>query len=411
MSEKEITLHYDPYHLPTTQHRAGLAGLLILINSMEHRNISPLPIYTRQNGYYEITFNIKSLVSVFNELYDAKTEERQSRIKYQKQIPKRIEKILDEKTDKEITIYIYDQVVPRVAFLSSMGMPDIWIKLWQDIMWTTIRGRYLTQIPYRERAEGKDVNEAHKLWEQIIKTRKKQEKGEPPTYGISSSLYIGAQDKNAEQVPFLGRADENLLLHFWPIVMGIYVPEVINDKGETDFGKGYILVIPDIADHEGFCDEYPHSIATMTKELTAYRPRDSVISVPHEGGLEYAYQLLRLAHANFQEKEASWYFTGVEIYWLNKKGNNIHILFYGRIEIDRQILSNYKAVRNRYFHPLFRQRIITNILRGSPWYKEFDQLFSVNKSSLFIGSTGRKFQRDVRERFALDREGGTIKGD
>jgi CRISPR-associated protein Cmx8 len=410
MSEKEITLRYDPYLLPTVQHRAGLAGLLVLIESMRRRSLSLLPRINRQNGSYEIIFTKDSFTNIFNELYDVKIEERQSRTK--KKNPKRIEKKLDKKTNKKITIYVYDQVVPRAAFLSSLGMPDIWIKLWQDVMWTTIRGISTTRKPYEKRAKGENINTTNKLWEQLVETKKNIGKKKSSVDGITSSLYLGAQEKNAEQVSFKGRADENLLLHFWSIVMGFYVPGKIDEEGEIIIDRGYIVVIPDIEDYEGFLEEYPHSVARMKKELKGYRPQDSIMSVPGEGGLEYAYQVLVLAQTDFQEKEAFWCFSSMEIYWLHKEeGKNTHILFSGRVDIDRQILANYKAVRNRYFHPLFRRQIIINILRGTPWYKGFDQLFSVNKSSLFLGNTGREFQRDVRERFALDREGGTIKGD
>ena len=76
MAEEVIKLTYDPFALPTAQHRAGLAGLLVLVESMRRRKIKILPeISVRSDGTVTVALTRKSLTSTFNDLYDAATEE------------------------------------------------------------------------------------------------------------------------------------------------------------------------------------------------------------------------------------------------------------------------------------------------------------------------------------------------
>ena len=39
----ELTLSYSLFDLPSAQHKAGLAGLLLLIDSLRQRGADPLP--------------------------------------------------------------------------------------------------------------------------------------------------------------------------------------------------------------------------------------------------------------------------------------------------------------------------------------------------------------------------------
>src|SRR5688572_20673593 len=129
MAEEVIELTYDPFVLPSAQHRAGLAGLLVLIESMRRRKIKALPeISFRSDGALTVALTKKSITSTFNDLYDAATEERESSHKRKNKKnrvikPLRQEKRTDPKTGKEKTLFIYPQIVPKAAFLAGFGMP------------------------------------------------------------------------------------------------------------------------------------------------------------------------------------------------------------------------------------------------------------------------------------------------
>ena len=129
MAEEVIELMYYPFVLPTTQHRAGLAGFLVLVESMRRRKMKVLPeISVRSDGNGKSCFDQEVLTSTFNDLYDAATEERESsrkrKDKKKRDIkPLREEKSTDPKTGKERTRLIYPQIIPKAAFLAAFGMP------------------------------------------------------------------------------------------------------------------------------------------------------------------------------------------------------------------------------------------------------------------------------------------------
>jgi CRISPR-associated protein Cmx8 len=411
MPEDAITLTYDPFTLPTSQHRAGLAGLMVLTESMRRRSARFLPtIKALPDARYCVTLTQRSLTTLFNDLYDVALEERPSDKKQTKKRPKRTVRRKDKATGKEKISFIYDHLVPKAHFLKAFGMPDIWIKLWRDAVWETLRDRDRKRIPYQERKRKKHVGEAAKLWKAFQAFDRSRQSGRLHGEDIASSIFIGAQAVNAERIPFRGRVDENLLLHFWPVVMGVYQPETINRKGERKF-QGYVIAIPDVMDFEGFCHDFPAAMDKLRPQAAGYRPRDAVISVPQEGGLEYMHHLLGLAKAKSEGQEIALYdVTGVEVYHLEKRGNNVHMLAAERIAIDQRILEDYEAIRGRYFDPIYRRQRILNLLRRDPWYSGFAEVFASNRYEFFVGSKAARFQGDVRKQFAAEFQSTNAKG-
>ncbi len=82
---KCVTLAFDLFDLPTAQHKAGLAGLLLQIRSMKDRRIAPEMIpnveeLTRTTA--RITFTRDSVQGLFDDLYDAKIVEKSSPTKW-----------------------------------------------------------------------------------------------------------------------------------------------------------------------------------------------------------------------------------------------------------------------------------------------------------------------------------------
>jgi CRISPR-associated protein Cmx8 len=348
----------------------------------------------------------KSLTSTFNDLYDAATEERESsrkrKDKKKRDIkPLREEKRTDPKTGKERTVFIYPQIIPKAAFLAGFGLPQVWLKLWREAIWETLRGVPRTRIPYEERAGKKTVSEANATWKELQKFQQRQAQNEISTVDIASSIFIGAQAASAERVPFRGRADEVFLLHFWPVVMGVYAPQVIDREGGSKFTSSYVLVVPDVSDLEGFVQDFPDTTAQLTPELAGYRPRGAVISLPQEGGLEYLRHLTRLAKARAGRGALGYSIAGVDIYHLEKQGNNIRTLGADRVSVAPSLLDKYEAIRDNYRDPLFKRQRILNLLREEPWYRGFDQLFSRNSLERFIGSQAYWFSTDSRKGFEI----------
>jgi CRISPR-associated protein Cmx8 len=401
MADELVNLTFDSFALPTVQHRAGLAGLLMLVDSMRRRKIKNLPeISIAPDSIVRVSLTRKSLASTFNELYDASTEERESPRKWSGKKPLRVEeKRPDPKTGKLKTVFIYPQTVPKARYLKGFGMPQPWLKLWRDAVWETLRGIYKTRAPYEQRAAGKTVSEAETTWRDLQKFQQARTRNEIHIVKIASSLFIGAQAANAERVPFRGRADEVFLLHFWPVVMGVYVPQVIDREGARQFTGAYVIVVPDVSDLEGFVQEFPKTIAQLKPDLAGYRPKEAVVSIPQEGGLEYLHHLTRLAKGKAEQGELAHSTSGVEIYHVEKQGNSIHTLSVDRVSATLSLLEKYEAIRERYSDPLFKRQAILNLLRDKSWYVGFDQLFSTNDHERFVGTKAQWFSTDTRTAF------------
>ena len=309
MAEEVIELLTTRLCFPLHNTARALLGSC-LVESMRRRKIKVVPeISVRADATVTVSLTRKSLTTTFNDLYDAATEERESprkrKDKKKRDIkPLREEKRADPKTGKERTVFIYPQIVPKAAFLAAFGMPQVWLKLWREAIWETLRGVPRTRIPYEQRAARGTVSEAEATWKELEKFQQRRAQNEIYTVDIASSIFIGAQAASAERVPFRGKADEVFLLHFWPAVMGVYAPQVIDREGGRKFTNSYVLVVPDVSDLDGFVQDFPDTTAQLKSELAGYRPREAVISLPQEGGLEYLHHLTRLAKATAEE--APW---------------------------------------------------------------------------------------------------------
>src|SRR5215831_18012815 len=177
-----LELKYLLAELPSSQHRAGLAGLVLMV---EWLNRQP-----KKRGICKIERDTQSAVlkidqqgveDLFNAVYAATDgeDERKQLLKNKRTRdvipPLRVEKrkMLDAKgRPKEETIYIYRATIPTGAFLleeypSADGQAGAWIKLWRDVIWSIFRGVPTTRKPFEDRAKGKRTNDAATAWQEL----------------------------------------------------------------------------------------------------------------------------------------------------------------------------------------------------------------------------------------------------
>ncbi len=406
MSQERLSLSYDVYGLPTAQHRAGLAGLLLLCDLLKNEEGVSLPdIDTPEYGTYCFTWTPDSLRCVLNYFYDAGMAEVLVKAKWSGQEPKRIE---TRKTPegKEEKVFIYDQLTPKATFFRKLGMPDVWIRLWFNALWQTLRAVPKTRIPYENRNAAKDALDIIALWKDLGSFQRDFAMGKFKTVDIPGCFFIGSQAHNAEMIPFKGRLDENLLLHFWPVVMGVYQPEILKLDGSSSF-QGYVLVIPDVLDIEIFCEDFKAAIQQLDDAVAGYRPRGSIIAIHHEGALVYGTQLMAMARSRAGQSELYRFSVcGIEAYHLEKRGNNVHMLASDRLEVDKKILQQYDTLRKNMWNPLFKRQCILNLLSNRPWYKGFERAFSTQSKDLFLGNSrsARLFAGDMNRKWKALKE-------
>ena len=179
-----LELDYNLAELPSSQHRAGLAGLVLMVQWLKrqgtHKGMCDITRLDERGATLRI--NKEGLAALFDEAYAASKEEqeRQQPLKNRQKalIPPLREETrteIDPKSGKEKTktVYIYPTTIPKGAFLvdvdpSASGDKGLWIKLWRDVIWSIFRGVPATRKPFEDRAEGKQTKDAAAVWADLV---------------------------------------------------------------------------------------------------------------------------------------------------------------------------------------------------------------------------------------------------
>ncbi len=399
-----------PFHLaelPSSQHRAGLAGLVLVVRELQRDPDleGVCEIYDLEHTGATLRIDRQGLREMFDEVYAAAIEEQPRPRPYKdrnKNVvpPLRVETrtTTHPKTGKQIekTWYIYPQVVPRGSFLADIdrasGQGGVWIKLWRDVLWSIFRGIHLQRIPYKRRADGQPTSDADKAWADLV---------ERPLASVDlpSTYYIGAQAATAENVPFRDRARMRFLLHFWPFVASIYCPTVVDNKGESKF-SGFALAIPDITDLVTFCEEYADVLRARGSELLGYRPREAVVDLAIESGLDTMRRLGERVMLREGGMTTSDLLLGIDVVHVAKQGNNVRMLGTARVEPDPRRDDAYARIREAYWDRIFRRQRLLNLVEARPWWFGFEGLFRTVSWKRTIDS--RYFSRDAHRAFQME---------
>ncbi len=397
-----VEITYDLFDLPTAQHKAGLAGLVLQIQSMRDRRLpnDSIPEIVGEVGTTVVTFRFteRSVQGLMDDVYDARAVKVEVKSKWAGEPPLE-EKFIDEKDEetgetKKVKRFVYEIVQPRGHFLEQhlSDGDGLWLKLWRDMLWNVPRSKPTTRGPYNARAENKPCSEGAATWKDLVAFETARRKGAFKTDSISSALLLGAQAVNAESVSFEGRVEQTLLLHFWPLTVLIFVPQVIDNDGGNEF-VGYSLAIPEVSDLEQFCQDYPSLLEKLKPEPRGYRPLGAVIDLPEQSALEFHQHLGELADFQVQQGKArkiTASVSSIEYLHLVKLGNNVKSQSAGRIAPSRELMSSYFDIMRRgaFRNPLFRAGLLRSLLdsiRGpTPWYASFGDLFQTRPWPLFV---------------------------
>lgn len=406
-----LKLDYSLAELPSSQHRAGLAGLVCIMRWLERQpdfqektEDGTLCKLTELDDFgASIELNQSGIKTLFDEIYAASTEEQerpQPLKNKQKEIIPPLREVEREVTNKKgetktKKVYIYPVVVPAGSFLadpaydkSIEGKNGLWIKLWRDMVWSILRGVPATRKPFEARAEGDYRDDAASVWKQLTQP-------EDYTVDLPSTYFLGAQSSNAENVPFKDRARFQFLLHFWLFAAQIYVPSIVDNEGKRNFA-GYALAVPDVAKLECFCDELPEMLSDRSTEKSGYRPRDALVDLAVASALDMMKRLRDRLQQRTGEKLENLVF-GIDVIHTEKQGNNVRILSAARLDPEELMLDEYAQIRDGFWHPLFRRQCLLNLVNHSPWYLGFGSLLCTLPYELSIEND--YFRRDIREKF------------
>lgn len=403
---KILTLEYNLAELPSSQHRAGLAGLVLMVDwlrgEFEKDQIDAEKVICRRIDLGEtraaFEMNKDGYKFLFDKVYGyfRKAEEKDK--KPEGKTAKFTEKIVDGKIS--FTQFILQ---PQGAFLAdydptNQANDGIWIKLWRDMFFQVIRPDYHPKHHFNNREEGKVNKDETELWKNLQT---------PPKEGTSvkHSLFLTAVEKNAEDVPFIDQPRLLLLLHFWVFIAQIYVPATAEyDKKKKKFVMeriGYSLTVPDVSNLKVFCAKFPDKILRQrgAKAHGYFKslPEESLVDIAAEGALDFMHKLNKILPEEVSEIIISRVLFGIDVFHLKKKSKGgVDIINTSRINPSYNT-DKYATIKRNYQDYFFRRQRMLNFLNDKDWFYGFDLLLSKTDTEQTFGNS--YFGNDVRKAF------------
>ncbi|MBA3406185.1 MAG: type I-MYXAN CRISPR-associated protein Cmx8, partial [Gemmatimonadaceae bacterium] len=131
---------------------------------------------------------------------------------------------------------------------------------------------------------------------------------------------------------------------------------------------------------------------------SGYVPRDAVIDLAAEAGLDVVRRSNeRIATIEGAASTRRW-LSGVDVFHLEKEGNNIRMRGVSRVIPQRKQDDEYARVRAAgYRSPLFRRQRILNVLEDRPWWSGFARVCSTTPDEMTIRH--HQFQHDCKAAF------------
>jgi len=396
-----VYLSYTLAELPTSQHRAGLVGLIMLLQDLEKSDCSNTLVKQLTETGAQIALNEDDLKILLDEVYAASEELQGREAPFKGVEPTKVEEleVIDPKNSNKTKLkklYFYPQIVPKGAFLDryDQSQNKVWIKLWRDLVWQIMRGVPATRRPYEDRALGKDCPDVKTIWKQISREGEK-------SIELASTYFIGAQAANAERVSFKDQGRFQFLLHFWIFATQIYIPQSIDRDGKRVY-DGFCLAVPDVSMLKSFCDDYRLVLRRTAEDNSRYRPKDAIIEIPEEAGLDTIRRLTQVIKASSAKLETRKLLFGIDIFHMARDGNNVRLLYSGRVEPERERDRDFAQIKELLKDSFFKRQRIVNLLRNQSWYQGFDKLLST--LPLEQGLLSQFFSIDAQKSFAEAKE-------
>lgn len=377
----EVAVTYDLRDLPSAQHKAGLAGLLLQIESMrERRDAGQLPaeceipqVLDQTPTTVVVRFTERSTQDLFDDLYDAEVVEVFSKSKWSGKPAKREETNPTPGPTEPRRLFVYDTVQPSGHFLRKFtdGDKEHWHKLWRDMIYAVPRNRDKSRQPFKDRSSEKSTNEGVKSWKALLDGQKAQTEEKPKTSALTGSLMLAVQEVTAEAISFDDRAETQILLHFWPLTIRVFVPLLIDKEGKGEF-VGYSLAIPEVGHTADFCKSYKRLMSKLDPGRTLFRPSAAVVALPEQGPLEFLHNFDRLAKESALAPPTAAYVSGVEFFHMVVAGNNVKLMAHGRIPVEESLTEAYGEIRTSFRNPPLVAALLTALLRRRPWFEDLD---------------------------------------
>lgn len=375
MTEEKITLSYRLGHLPSPAYRAGLAGLVFLIQYLHRDQLetkNQISITELDSSKATLQCDQVGLQALMDLTFDARYELKWSKNK--------IKDPIEVKETEDGTLYGWNLLVAEGKPLREHDPSGLWTELWSEWLLNTIRAIPKSRAPFKLRAaHPSQPVETNKLWAALQKPDAK--------VGLSSSALIGAEAKNAEGVSLYDTNAQQFLLNFWPYVSQPYIPCRFDVDGKRE-DWGYAVAIPDVQDLEAFVESFPSLLERRPvnpPKYKGYRPVGALVELPEEAALDS----LRLIQermkttdiANTLEYDVLGFEVCHGVRSDPKRGADLMAIAYIQPDSDRD--DRYARIRENFYCPWFRRHLLQNLLKNRPWTARWGQLLSTVSQKWF----------------------------
>ena len=406
-----ITVAWSLAELPSPQHRAGLAGLVMLVEFTKRHQIpegAVLEMTRLDDIGCEVRMNMAGLKALMDQTYDADREEIEVPRPWMKKQkdgtkvevpPKRrgMKTTIDKKgKSKESEFCVYDTVVPRGGPLGEWVPSEDggrWIKLWRDWLWNTLRAIPKQRTPYIQRA-GADVavdgDEAGDEDAKDVTTAWNCLTRDAPAK-LASTYYLGAMDVNAENVSFQDQGRFLFLLHFWSFAIHLFIPQHLTAKGEHK-PDGFVTCIPDVARLKDFITRHEHVLRGRSPDAAGFRPRQAIIDLADAAALEIERWLENAVTSGVKQRDAPAT-AGFQIVHVEKESNSVRIRSNRIVIPTREKIDRSHILSDCWSH-LIKHQVLINVLAEHPWWNGFDRVCATYGKDFTIKNT--KFRHDAR---------------
>jgi CRISPR-associated protein Cmx8 len=416
---ESIVVTWSLAELPSTQHRAGLAGLVMLVDYTRRHSLpdgAVLEAVKLDDASYSLRLNVSGLSVLFDRTYAAARKETERPKPWTRKLkdgtkaelpPKRREMRTTTGKNGEIKtteVCIYDVVIPDggpLGDLAPLGDDGRWIDVWRRWLWNTLRAIPKQRTPYNSRAgvdalvdayddieeeeEAKDVSVA---WDWLTSDCSAKQ---------ASTYYLGAMDVNAEGVPFHDRGRFLFLLHFWPFAVHVFVPRTMDAKGKTE-PDGFVTCIPEVAQLAGFVRRHERALKRRSAEgdrIWSSTPKQAIIDLADAAAIE-AERWLEIEVAESVQQDDARATAGFLVVHSSREGNSVrirsnHLIAPSRMQVDRASI-----IRSCWSH-LVKHRVLSNVLANRTWWHGFDRACSTVMKGLTIKDSD--FRHDARVLF------------
>ena len=390
---EKYTLEYCLKKLPTVQHRTGLGGLVFLVEYLRERDDLPseeVPVATIADDKLVLELTPASLTALFDCLYEPLTVTRTMKSKPNGEF----QEVRDDagnlihytyQAERPAGRWLFDQVRQNAEGAIPQGL-DPWHRLWQDSLWSIFRGIPATRKVYEASSNRRKI--VTEFW----KAFEKLDQGKEVSLDIASTIYVGAQAKNAEGLKFSGSPSEVLLLHFAHATAQPYRVVTLDSQGKQNW-PGVIWVFLEPDNLQKFVPAFRRHLAGKPVDDILFKTR-SRVTLPQEAALSL--MIDRDLALSQKDMEPTLVLRGALCTQLEKVGNNINLLAAAYVPYDQYLLRNYdKIVREITSFPL-RRLVLKNLLEGNPPYRGLAKLMSYlpMENTLALSGPGVAFSYD-----------------